>query len=319
MHKINFTRILFSILAILGLASGCSQAKPTEVVTLKVALLPVLDTLPIVVAQQENLFQKYGINVEIVPVSSAPERDQLISSGQADGMVNELISVMLLNQDTLQVQAVRYARTATADQPLFRILTAANSGIQDASGLSGVPVGVSQATIIEYLTERLLQEEGLSGDQIQVLAVPKIPDRMSLLASGDMQAAMLPEPFSTLAVQQGASVILDDTIKPDLSFSVISFRKAVIDEQPEAVKGFLAGVEDAVNLINANPQDYAGLMVDQQLVPAPLADSFQVPTYPTKGVPTEDQFSDEMNWAKEKGYLSKDMNYADNVNGSLLP
>ncbi len=319
MRKKYIARILFSALVVLGLISGCSAAKPTEVVTVKVALLPVLDTLPIVVAQQENLFQKYGVNVEIVPVGSAPERDQLISSGQADAMVNELISVMLLNQDSLQVQAVRYARTATDTQPLFRILASGTSGIQDASGLSGVPVGVSQATIIEYLTERLLEKEGLSADQIQVLAVPKIPDRMNLLASGDMKAAMLPEPFSTLAVQQGASVVLDDTIQPDLSFSVISFRKAVIDQHPEAVKGFLAGVEDAVNLINANPQNYAGLMVDQQLVPAPIADSFKVPTYPAAGVPTEAQFKDEMAWARDKGYLSKDMNYADNVNGSFLP
>ena len=319
MHKSKLFQVLMSLAILLGLLAGCAQARPTEVVTIKAALLPVLDTLPIVVAQQENLFAKHGVNVEIIPVGSAPERDQLISTGQADAMVNELISVMLLNQDTLQVQAVRYARTATSDQALFRILASASSGIQDPSGLSGVPVGVSQGTIIEYLTERLLQKEGLSGDQIQVLAVPKIPDRMSLLASGDMQAAMLPEPFSTLAVQQGASLVLDDTIAPDLSFSVISFRKAMIDENPEAVKGFLAAVEDAVALINANPQDYAGLMVDQKLVPAPIADSFQVPTYPTAGVPDEAQFKDELAWAKDKGYLAQDLSYSDNVNGNLLP
>jgi len=61
------------------------------------------------------------------------------------------------------------------------------------------------------------------------------------------------------------------------------------------------------------------LMVDQKMVPAPLAETFKVPTYPTKGVPSEAQFKDVLDWVKAKGYLKVDLNYADNVNGCLLP
>lgn len=312
-------KLTLLVLLITLLVSACSPAQPTEVVTLKVAVLPILDVLPMVVAQQEGLFTKNGVNVELIPVGSAPERDQLISAGQADGMVNELASVMFLNQDQIQVQAVRFARTATADQALFRILAAKDSGIQSAADLKGVPVGVSQATVIEYLTERLLQAEGLSGDEIQTVAVPKIPDRLALLGSGELKAAMLPEPFSTLAAQQGATVVLDDTLRPEYSFSLITFRKAVIDQYPQAVRAFLAAVEEAVTLINADPQKYSGLMVEQKMVPAPLAESFKVPIYPLKGVPTQSQFDDALAWVKEKGYLNKDLAYTDCVNGSLLP
>lgn len=317
----KFFTVVSTLLAIFGLAaiSACAPAQPAQEVTVRVAVIPVLDVLPIVVAKEEGLFEKHGVNVELISVSSAPERDQLISAGQADAMVNELISVMLLNQESLQVQAVRYARTATADQALFSILASGGSGITDAQGLKNVPVAMSQATIIEYLTERLLQSQGLAADEIETIAVPKIPDRMTLLASGELQAALLPEPFTTLAKQQGAVLALDDTVTPDLSFSVISMRKALIDEHPDQVKAFLAAVEDAVELINADPQKYSALMVEQQMVPAPIADSFQVPTYPTKGVPTQAQFDDQLAWVQEKGYLPGDAVYADNVNGSLLP
>lgn len=313
-QKLALLVLLFTLLV-----AACSPATPTEVVTLKVAVLPILDVLPMVVAQQEGLFTKNGVNVELIPVGSAPERDQLISAGQADGMVNELASVMFLNQDQIQVQAVRFARAATAEQALFRILATKDSGIQTAADLKGVPVGVSQATIIEYLTERLLQAEGLSGDEIQVVAIPKIPDRLALLGSGELKAAMLPEPFSTLAVQQGGKVVLDDTLRPEYSFSLITFRKAVIDQHPQAVRAFLAAIEEAVNLINADPQKYSSLMVEQKMVPAPLAESFKVPTYPLKGVPSQAQFDDALAWVKEKGYLNKDLSYTDCVNGSLLP
>ncbi len=312
-------RLGLLVLLVAVLLASCSPAQPTPVITLKAAVLPILDVLPMVVAQQEGLFAKHGVNVELLPVGSAPERDQLISAGQADLMVNELASVMFLNQEKIQVQAVRFARTATTEQALFRILAAKDSGIQSAADLKGVPVGVSQATVIEYLTERLLQAEGFSPDAIQSIAIPKIPDRMALLASGELKAAMLPEPFSSLAAQQGAVAVLDDTQQPEYSFSLITFRKAVIDENPEAVRAFLAAIEEAVALINADPQKYSTLMVDQKMVPAPLAESFQVPTYPLKGVPTQTQFDDVLAWVKEKGYLDKDLAYADCVNGSLLP
>ena len=317
--KVSQAFLLPLLIVTVLVLSACQPTQPGETVTLKVAILPILDVLPMVVAQQEGLFTKHNIKVEFIPVGSAPERDQLISAGQADAMVNELSSVMFLNQETIQVQAVRFARVATPEQALFRILAAKDSGIQSAQDLKGVAVGVSQATIIEYLTEHLLGLEGLSDEEIKVVAVPRIPDRMSLLASGELQAAMLPEPFSTLAAQQGAVIVLDDTRAPMQSFSLITFRKAVLDQNPQAVRGFLAAVEEATILINADPQKYAALMVEQNMVPAPLAESFQVPTYPLKGVPDEAQFMDVLSWAKTKGYLSIDLAYSDSVNDSFLP
>ena len=310
--------ILFTMLAGLTL-SACSPATPAAPTTIRVALLPVLDVLPMVVAQEEGLYEKHGLIVEIIPVSSAPERDQLIASGQTDAIMNELTSVMFLNQEKIQVQAVRYARTATADQALFSIMAGKDSGITDVMGLKDQPIGISQGTVIEYLTDRLLTAEGLTSADINYVTVPKIPDRMSLLSSGELKAATLPEPFVTLSKQEGAFTVLDDTAHPEYSFSIITFTKSFIDSNPDAVKAFLSAVEEAVEMINKDPQQYANVMVEQKMVPAPLAETFKVPTYPTKGVPSEAQFQDVLDWVHTKGYLSVDLKYSDNVNGSLLP
>lgn len=312
--------ILLLLTTLAGLTlTACSPATPAAPTTIRVALLPVLDVLPMVVAQEEGLYEKHGLNVEIIPVSSAPERDQLIASGQTDAIMNELTSVMFLNQEKIQVQAVRYARTATADQALFSIMAGKDSGITEVQGLKGQPIGISQGTVIEYLTDRLLTAEGFAAEDINYVTVPKIPDRMSLLSSGELKAATLPEPFVTLSKQEGAVTALDDTAHPEYSFSIITFTKSFIDANPAAVKAFLAAVEEAVEMINKDPQKFSNVMVEQKMVPAPLAETFKVPTYPTKGVPTEAQFQDVVDWVKAKGYLSVDLKYSDNVNGSLLP
>lgn len=296
-----------------------TEAPVSETVTLKIAVLPIIDTLPMYVAQQEGLFAQNGVNVEFVPVGSAPERDQLIAAGQADGMVNETISTMLFNKEKTQVQVVRYALRPTKEAGHFFILASAKSGITDIQGLRGVEIGVSQGTVIEYVTERLLQAEGFTADEIKTIAVPKIPDRMALLASGELKAGVLPDPLSALAVQQGAVVVLDDSKHPEYGFSVISFRKEVIDAHPEAVKGFLTAIEAATASLNQDPAKYTTVLSDNKIVPPPLLQTYKVPPFPTAGVPTEEEWNDALNWAKEKGLLTSDVSYVESVNATLLP
>lgn len=314
---------LTALIAMLSVA--CSPATipelqaPAGPVTLKIALLPVLDALPMYVAQQAGLFEANGVVVEFIPVPSAPERDQVVSSGQADGMINEAVSTLFYNREETRLQIVRYARTATADTALFRILSPGDSSITDPSGLSGVEIGVSQGTVIEYLTERLLEQEGLRADEIKTVAVPKIDVRMSLLASGELKAAMLPEPLSSLAELQGAVIVLDDTRHPEYSFSTISFRKEVIDASPEAIRGFLAAIEQATSQINSDPTRWSGLMAEQNLVPPPVLEAFQVPQFPTAGVPTESQWADALEWARAKGLIEGDVSYSSSVNAAFLP
>jgi NitT/TauT family transport system substrate-binding protein len=311
------------MLMIMAASLGLSACQPgaAGLVTLKIAVIPVLDALPLYVAQKEGLFKAHGVAVEFIPVASGAERDQLIVSGQSDGMVNEVLSTLLFNKEKTQVQIVRYARAATADAPLFRILASGKSGITKVDDLKGVEIGISDGTVIAYLTDRMLQKKGFKAEDIKTVGVPKIPDRLALLNSGQLKAGVLPDPTSSLAVQQGAVVVVDDTVVPELSFSTLAFRKTVIDAHPEAIRGFLAAVEEATRKINSDSThtQYVPLLSEQKLVPAPLLKSYQVPNFVTAGVPSQAQFDDVLAWAKEKGLLKGDVSYASSVNASFLP
>jgi len=297
---------------------ACSPSK-VEPITLKLALLPVLDTLPVHVAASEGFFEEQGISVEIIPVSSAPERDSIVAAGEADGMLNEIVSTLFYNKDEVQVQIVRTARAATSEAPIFRILAAAESGIENVEDLKGVEIGVSQGTIIEYLTDRLLEAEGFTAEDIATIAVPKIPDRLALLGSGEMQAAMLPDPASSVALLGGAKVIIEDTSHPEFGFSVLTFRKETIDAHPEAIEGFLAAIELAVEKINDDPSQYAELMAEKGLVPPPLMATYQVNPFPKASVPSQAQWDDAVEWALVKGLLGNDVDYQDSVTADYLP
>jgi NitT/TauT family transport system substrate-binding protein len=311
--------LLTVLVIILALLPGCAPAPAAEVPVLKLALIPVVDALPIYVAQTQGYFAKHGVQVEFVPVGSAPERDQLIAAGQADGIINEVLSTILYNQDATRLQVVRYAHAATSETHLFSILAAKDSGIQSLADLKGVEIGVSDATLIAYLTERLLALEGFQAADIATVSVPNIRDRMALLSSGELKAAMLPEPLTSVAVGQGARVILDDTSHPEISYSTIAFRKEVIDQQPEAIRAFLAAVEDAVKDINADPSRWQTVLAEQKLVPEALLGKYQPPKFVSAGVPSEEQYADVVTWAEGKGLLRKQVAYSESINPQFLP
>ncbi|MGE5376946.1 MAG: ABC transporter substrate-binding protein [Bacteroidota bacterium] len=322
-------KFALTILGFLLVLSACAPkagtAGPTQAAAnhsskaLKIAVLPIIDTLPMYVAQQEGLFAKHGVNVEFVPVSSAPERDQLLAAGGADGTINETLAVMLFNKEKPQMQVVRYALRPTESNGHFFIIASPKSDISSIDGLKGVEIGVSQGTVIEYVTDRLLQAAGFTADEIKTVAVPKISDRMALLASGQLKAGVMPDPLAALVVGQGGRIVADDSKHPEYGFSVISFRRDVIDRDPGAVKGFLAAIEEATTLLNADPAKYKSVLSEQKIVPAPLIDKYQPPVFPAAGVPTESEWKDALRWLKEKGILTTDVSYQDSVNASLLP
>ena len=309
--------ILFTLLGLL--LSACGSAAPADSVTLRLAVIPVIDTLPMFVAEAEGLYAKHGVTVELIPVASAPERDQLLQAGRADGTLNELLSVMFFNRESIQMQAVRYGHAASEGAGHFFLLASGQSGITDVEQLKGVEIGISQGTIIEDVTDRQLEAEGFTGADIKYVAVPKIPDRMALLGSGELKAAVMPDPLGGLAVQQGATIVLDDSSYPLLGASVISFRKEFLDQHPAAVKAFLAAIEEAVGLVNGNPAKFSALLVEKKIVPQPLAGSYIVPKFPLKGISSQDEWDDVLAWARGKGLLPADISYKDSVTPVFLP
>ncbi len=310
------------LLSILVIAlSGC--ATPTapasaEKITVRIAALPIVDALPFYVAQKESLFAKQNITVEFIPVGSAAERDQVIQSKQADGMINDMVSVALYNKDSVQLQIVRFARIADAKSPMYRILAAKNSAIQSPADLAGVPIGMSQGTVIDYVTSRMLEREGLKSDQIKSIAVPKMDQRLALLGSGELKAATLPEPFGTIAQGTGATIIVDDSKYPEYANSVLSFRKEFIDAHPQAVKGFLQAIEQAVTDITQNGESFRPLFSEYKLIPQNLAATYPIPSFQAASLPTREQFLDAVSWAKDHKLIQNDVPYEQSVNATLL-
>jgi len=270
------------------------------------------------VADKQGYFKDQGITVTFVPAQSAAERDQLMQAGQIDGMNNDMVSTVLYNKDSVKIKVVRTAIQAVPTWSQYSVFVSKDSGIKTAADLKGVEIGISQATVIEYITYRLLVDAGLSPADIKTTNVIKIADRMQLLASGQLKAATLPEPLATLAEQQGAVRLVPDAKDPDHSNSVISFAAQALKDKPQTVRKFLAAYEKAVGDVNADPTKWQPLLNENKIIPAGLT-NYKLPPFPKASVPTQAQFADVVKWMKDKGLVSADMPFANLVDASFLP
>jgi NitT/TauT family transport system substrate-binding protein len=306
--------LVITITAIFSLSlAACLPGKKAEDTHLRVGLLPILDILPFHVAEQKGYFEAEGIDVEFVPVKSAQERDALMQAGEIDGMLNDLISTGLFNRDSVQVKIVATARRGYPESPQFRVLAAPDSNITSAQDLKGVPIGISQNTVIEYITDRLLEAEGVSPEQIEVLEVSAIPVRFEQLMAGQIQAATLPDPLAQGAMAAGAKLIVDDSQYTEFSQSVLSFSTGAIESKPNTIKKFLKAWNQAVQDLNSNPGQFSDLLIEEGRVPESVQGSYRMPPFPAGEVPSQDEWQDVIDWLLEKDLIDRPLPYTDTV------
>ena len=311
--------LLIVLLIMAGVPANLAAQNDQSSVSLKVALLPILDTFPFHVAQAKGYFDRYGVSVTAVPVSSGLERDQLMQSGAIDGMLNEMATTANFNRERMQVQIILSARKAYPHYPLFRVLSAPGSGLSSPADLKGIPIGVSKNTIIEYVTDRLLAANGLTPNEVTKKSVPVIPERYQLLLQGQVKAATLPDPLAKSALEAGAGAVIDDSAHPQYSVSVLSFNIQALKNKAEAVRQFIKAWNQAAQDINVDPESYRSLLLQKIRVPKNIQQTYRIPPFPLREVPSAAQWADVMNWMVSKGLLKAPLPYKESISTQYLP
>ena len=287
-------------------ASGSSAGA-----TLTVGTLATEDILPLWVAQAEGLYADYGLNVEVVPFQSATELISGISSGEVDLAMTDIMVTASIFASGVDVRMQWVTLGTSADQGRFGIMVGPDSPIQSLEDLAGVPIGVGSNTILEYVMDKMLEAAGVPDDQIAVEELQKLPVRYQAMASGEVAAAALPGTLLALGEANGCKLIADDTQGDNLSQSVMIVRADLMSgpEATQAIEALQDVWDVAAELINASPESYRSVLVENVNLSEEIAETYPISAYPTVQLPTADMVDPVLQWMEEKGYLSKKLSY----------
>lgn len=325
----KFAAVLL-ILALVVIGVGCSQTttdkasvKDTEtkkeLTKVKIGTLPTEDTLPIHVAQQEGLFKDAGLEVDVTVFKSAQERDAALQAGQIDGFMGDMVAAAALEQGGTPISIVSVLLGSEPSEGRFGILASPKSDIKSVDDLKGVPIAVSSNTIIEYVVDKMLKENGFSDADIKKIEIKAIPVRLEALMSGQAKAASLPDPLLAFAEKQGARLIIDDTKVSNLSQTILLFREDFIKKNEGAVKELLKVIDEGVKLINEDPDSYRELLVKEAKLPDPIAGTYKINTYPEVQVPAKTDVDRLLKWMVEKNVIKDGLTYKDLVDQEVQP
>jgi len=321
------TAAVIMLLALVA-TTGCTANTPDEPAApeapadvtpaaIRIGTLATQDALPLWVADESGYFSDEGLTeVEIVTFQSAVECQTAFAAGAVDALMTDLIVATNLQTSGTPVSIATVMLGADTAEGRFAVVAAPGSSLKSMADLKGVPVGTASATITEYILDTLMDEAGVAAADVKKEEVGKMPVRFQLLMAGQLKAAVLPEPFVSLAEQGGATIVAggDDTkAKKNVSQSVlcVSAEYEGTDEGRAAVAAVLAAWDAAVADINASPDSFRQTLVDKARLPEPLAGTYKVSTYPKAARPTSEQVQTVLDWMTAKGYLKTEVKAED--------
>ncbi len=262
MRKIKMMAMNMVLAAAMLLVSGCGsqEAKKPEV---HVGYFNnVTHAQALYMKAQGTLEKALGDTAEVkwTAFNAGPAEVEALFSGDIDiGYIGPVPAISANVKSQGEVTILSGASKAGAE-----LIRAPKEEITSVEDLDGKTVAVPQIGNTQHLCLlKLLSDHGLSpveeGGTVTVTAVENA-DVQNLMDQGNIDAAVVPEPWGSTLVKNGAEVVLDyDQLYMEGNYpvAVVVVRHAFMEEHPEIVESFLQEHEGATTIINENVQEAA--------------------------------------------------------------
>lgn len=268
-----------------------ADAEQGERHTLKIGVMPSLDHLPLVLAKVLGQTDSLGLDLEFVRFYSPMDRDVALQTGQVDGAVTDYTSFLIQQAQGLPLEM------PLALEGKFYLVARQDLKLSNLEDLVGKRFALSSNTVIAYATDRLMQERAYTPVEIQ-----KLPLRLEMLQKGEVDVAILPEPFATLAGARGMQVLdwVADGDKP-LQVTGLTLARSKAEQTDllnKLTKAYQQGVDALPRLSEVLPQVAEVLGVD-----APVLSQIKLSHMRTSVAPKAEELEEAKLWLRAKGLI----------------
>jgi len=242
-----------SALLTLGLLAGFSSAKAAQAPAqpIVVGTTPLVSSAPLFLAQGLGYWKKLGLDVQFNISADAGTIDVATAANSYDVSATGLTASLfnLWNSGKREYIVADKGRIWPGQQ--FEALVASDkaykAGLTSIKYMKGKSFGdTSVGSTFDYLLGTMLQRDGLSISDVNDTPLHTVPNLVSAVMTGQVDAAILPQPAANLALASKKVHLLtwvDSQVKADLL--VIAYSPNFVKNKPEGVK-FMEGYLEAV-------------------------------------------------------------------------
>ncbi len=242
-------RVVRKCLPALLLALFCTPP-PVDAQALKKVPVPFspvgINSLPLFVAREAHLYEKNGIDVDVIFIGASSALFQAMLSGAADVAGSggpAVISNVLRGGDIIQVAAT---------VPRFTQSVMTKAEIAKPQDLSGKKIGVSRlGTVTHFALQTAMDVYGLKG--VTILQMGGQPEEAAGLVNGTIDAAVVSPPYNFQLKSQGFNELVTpaDLQKGGANFITngIVAKRSAVEKNPDGLLRLLKSVAQATKVI----------------------------------------------------------------------
>ena len=279
--------VAICILSMLCTACGSTTdekevADNTKTETLKIGLMPDIDSIPFIIAQEKGYFKEEGVDVELQYFKSAMDRDSALQSGNLDGGVSDMLKI------------------TSSTNGNYCLIAGTGNTAKSLAEMKGQNISVSKNTIIEFVLDEMLAQNNMTEADINKTVIPQIPTRLEMLQNGKLDGAVLPEPMGSIAVKNG-SYLVNSSEAMKINPGVMVFTNDSVENKKEAIKAMYRAYDKALEYLNSTPQEeYMDLVIETAGLPPATKDALVMPKYMKAALPEKSDWDKSINWLNKK-------------------
>jgi NitT/TauT family transport system substrate-binding protein len=282
-------------------AGSAAVVAPPEQASITVEAVPTSDEAGLYIAYDDGFFRDQGLNVKIVPTFGGDLTLGDLNSGKAQIVAGNYVSFIQFqaaHQANLRIVA-NGSLMQPGNQALYVMPGSRYHNVGDLAANHAV-IGVNtQNNVGQVLIGSLLKSQGDSLSDVTLYA-PKnaFTEEMTMLKSGRLSAAWLPEPFGTMAQQEFGAVQLADLDQGALTnFPIGCYIGTAkwVQGNPNTVAAFLRALKEGQQKADTDRSAVEQALEKHTGVPSMIADTMTINNYPLyMDVPEMQRVADAM-------------------------
>lgn len=321
--KLKWLIVPALVVLLATLLAGCAKgAKPAAEAAagggetpVKLKIADIVTNPVFRVAENKGIFEKYGIDAEIVTFATPAEGINSLFIKQVDiawGADFPVLNAVSKGDYSILASTWDSGEESAAQWKLF-----AKDDIQTATDLKGKKLSTFRGTFVSYLWDEYLNGNGVSLDDVELIGQGGFDEAYVALKKGEIDAAWVSGSNLSDKFQQLEGVhVLTDMSKTSVRIggAVIAPDSLVADG--DVVKRFLQAVEEASAYANEHPEETAEILfnVVKQPKEATLKD---LPTSNWTLSFSQDSFdslSKQKQYMVDEGIIEQDFDLNDKIN-----
>lgn len=262
-------------------APSSDSGETTELRKVRVASLPISDQIALQVGIDEGIFEKHGLDVEVVPAQGGAQAIPALLSGDIQFAIGQPFGPFRADQQDLGIKVIgNFSSSLAEGQDVNGVVSLADSGIESPKDLSGKKVSVNSLGAAGDLTiKAAVDADGGDSSTIEFVEVA-FPDAEAQLEAGNIDAAWVPDPFFSKIGSAGNYVVSPyQAVLPGLTVLMSITTDELIESDPQLVEDYAAASAEALEFTQNNDDAARAAIVKHLGIPEEVAAGLTLPTF----------------------------------------